>query len=389
MIHMPNIFIEQKAIEQAVALMNSDSSNYKKLYLLPDAHYCEGLAPVGTALYYKDRFDTNIVSADIGCGVGVFRLGDINLEAISLLSTWIDQRFIDDGLEYKYKEEVEALLSACTYNCFTREELKSIFLESYGTIGKGNYFIELSRYYEDIKGKDDYYLVIHSGSRTLGGKALKKLDKIALEEYKKVRKLRIETKIKALKKKGKFKEISEAIKEPDLDKDILLSDFRFKYYRAFHNLACWFARQNRFYIAKKISEFLGSSNFFICTDTFHNYVDYDKKVVHKGSIGVNSLQTVAIPLNMRDGTILAITNHNPKEWNYNLPHGAGRVKSRKEALETITEEEYLKEIEGITTNGVHIDESPSVYKDGEQIYNILKDVLHQIKILKPIYSYKE
>ena len=389
MIHMPNIFIEQKAIEQAVALMNSDPSNYKKLYLLPDAHYCEGLAPVGTALYYKDRFDPNIVSADIGCGVGVFRLGDINLEAISLLSIWIKQKFIDDNLEYKYKEEVETLLSACTYNCFTREELKSIFLESYGTIGKGNHFIELSRYYEDIKEKDDYYLVIHSGSRTLGGKALKKLDKIALEEYKKLRKLRIETKIKALKKKGKFKEISKAIKEPDLDKDILISEFRFKYYKTFHDLACWFARQNRFYIAKKISEFLCSSDFFVYTDTFHNYVDYYKKVVHKGSIGVNSLQTVAIPLNMRDGTILAITNYNPKEWDYNLPHGAGRVKSRKEALETITEEEYLKEVEGITTNGLHIDESPSVYKDGRQIYDILEDKLSQIKVLKPIYSYKE
>ena len=389
MIHMPNIFIEQKTIEQAIALMNSDPSNYKQLYLLPDAHYCEGLAPVGTALYYKDRFDPNIVSADIGCGVGVFRLENINLEAISLLSIWIEQKFIDSNLEYKYKEEVEALLSACTYNCFTREELKSIFLESYGTIGKGNHFIELSRYYEDIKGKDGYYLVIHSGSRTLGGKALKKLDKIALEEYKKLRKLRIETKIKALKKKGKFKEISEVIKEPDLDKDILISEFRFKYYRAFHNLACWFARQNRFYIAKKISEFLGSSNFFICTDTFHNYVDYDKKVVHKGSIGVNSLQTVAIPLNMRDGTILGRVNGNVSEWGYNLPHGSGRKLSRKEAKNTISEEQYLQETRDIITEGIHIDESPSSYKDSDYIINILKDKLDDIKIIKPIYSYKE
>lgn len=323
MVHISNIYIEQKAIEQALTLMASDPSNYKKLYLLPDAHYCEGLAPVGTSLYYKDRFDPSIVSADIGCGVGVFKLGDIKLENIEFLNTWIKQRFIDIGLEYKYKEEVEALLSACTYDCFTKEELKSIFLESYGTIGKGNHFIELSKYYEDSKGKDDYYLVVHSGSRTLGGKILKKLDKIALEEYKKARKIRIVNKIRALKEEGRFTEISKTNKEPDLDKDTLISEFRFKYYRAFHDLACWYARQNRFYIAKKISEFLCSSDFFVCTDTFHNYVDYDMQVVYKGSIGVNNFQTVAIPLNMRDGTILAITNDNLKEWGYNLPHGAG------------------------------------------------------------------
>ena len=389
MIHIPSIYIEQKAIEQAVALINSDPSNYKELYLLPDAHYCEGLAPVGTALYYKDGFDPNIVSADIGCGVGVFRLGNIKLENIEFLNTWIKHGFIDSGLEYKYKEEVEALLSACGYNCFTREELKSIFLESYGTIGKGNHFIELSKYYEDFKEEDDYYLVIHSGSRTLGGKILKKLDKIALEEYKKIRKIEIRSKIRALKEEGRFTEISEAIKGINLDREGIITKYKFYYYKKFHDLACWFARQNRFYIAKKISEFLCSSNFFVCTDTFHNYVDYNKKVVHKGSVGVDSGQTVAIPLNMRDGTILAITNYNLKEWDYNLPHGAGRIKSRKEALETISEEEYLKEVKGVTTNGIHIDESPSVYKDSTQIYDLLKDKLFRIKILKPVYSYKE
>ena len=43
-------------------------------------------------------------------------------------------------------------------------------------------------------------------------------------------------------------------------------------------------------------------------------------------------EKVLIPINMRDGSIIAIGKGNP-DWNYSAPHGAGRIYSRRQAKE--------------------------------------------------------
>lgn len=386
MLHITSPSIENKAIDQAKEILKNES--YNSLFLLPDAHYCKGLAPVGTALSYIDKFDPQIVSADIGCGVAVFRLHSIELRNIPLLNDWIKSRFILTGLEYKHQERAANLLYDTHCDLFSREEIKKIYLESYGTLGGGNHFIELSEYYNPKTENTEYYLVIHSGSRSLGGEILKKLRKIATEEYKILKKKLVKQTVEELKSLGNTKGISEAIKEINLNEASTIKDLEFKYYKELHDFGCWFARRNRLHIAQMVAEMLSSPLTWI-SDTFHNYVDYSNKVVHKGSIGVKVSDIVAIPLNMRDGTILGKVKPSVDQWGYNLPHGAGRVKSRKEALETITEGDYLEETRSIITNGVHIDESPSVYKDSNYILKLLEDKLDNIKILKPIYSYKE
>lgn len=45
-------------------------------------------------------------------------------------------------------------------------------------------------------------------------------------------------------------------------------------------------------------------------------------------------KSVFIPINMRDGFVIARGKGNP-EWNYSAPHGAGRLMSRAKAKETI------------------------------------------------------
>lgn len=390
MIYLTSTYIEDKALDQAFKLMQTNSYNYEDLFLLPDAHYCNGLAPVGTALFYKDQFDYNIVSADIGCGVAVYKLSNINTEHLHLLSYFIKNKFLILTPEGKERKRVLNLLDSYPYSTYFKfEELRDIFYKSYGTLGGGNHFIELSKCYNDRTGEREYYIVIHCGSRTLGGESLKKIQALAKERTKEIKKIGIKIATERLKKIGAVESIPNAIKDFNNKESEYVFDISSSIYENFHTLCCWFARKNREFLAKKVAEFLCSTSCELITDTIHNYVDYDRQIVHKGSIGVNRGDIVAIPLNMRDGTILGRVNANVSEWGYNLPHGAGRKLSRKEAKNTISEEQYLQETKDIITEGIHIDESPSSYKDSDYIINILKDKLDDIKIIKPIYSYKE
>lgn len=60
--------------------------------------------------------------------------------------------------------------------------------------------------------------------------------------------------------------------------------------------------------------------------TVHNYIDVDEMILRKGAIAAHAGETVLIPLNMRDGSIIAKGRGN-EAWNNSAPHGAGRVMS--------------------------------------------------------------
>lgn len=62
----------------------------------------------------------------------------------------------------------------------------------------------------------------------------------------------------------------------------------------------------------------------IAFHTIHNYIDTKEMILRKGSIAAHKGEKVLIPINMRDGSVLAVGKGNP-EWNYSAPHGAGRI----------------------------------------------------------------
>ena len=73
--------------------------------------------------------------------------------------------------------------------------------------------------------------------------------------------------------------------------------------------------------------------------TIHNYIDTDEMILRKGAIAAHAGEKVLIPINMRDGSVLAVGKGNA-EWNYSAPHGAGRIMSRRTAKEQLSLEEY-------------------------------------------------
>jgi RNA-splicing ligase RtcB len=99
---------------------------------------------------------------------------------------------------------------------------------------------------------------------------------------------------------------------------------------------------------------------------------------------------VIIPLNMRDGSILAIGKGN-EDWNFSGPHGAGRLMSRSAAKESISMKDFRASMEGIYTTSVNkntLDESPMAYKNANEIVEAIRDTVDVIEVIKPIYNFK-
>ena len=75
-------------------------------------------------------------------------------------------------------------------------------------------------------------------------------------------------------------------------------------------------------------------------------------ILRKGAIAAHDGEKVLIPINMRDGSVLAVGKGNP-EWNFSAPHGAGRIMSRTRAKENLSMEEYKETMKGVYTTSIN------------------------------------
>ena len=124
--------------------------------------------------------------------------------------------------------------------------------------------------------------------------------------------------------------------------------------------------------------------------TVHNYIDTEERILRKGAIAAHKGEMVLIPINMRDGSVLAVGKGNP-EWNYSAPHGAGRILSRTAAKEQLDVEEYRREMAGVYSTSVGeatLDEAPMAYKSVADIIDVIAESVDVIEVLKPIYNFK-
>ena len=280
--------------------------------------------------------------------------------------------------------------------CF-RELKDSKRLErSLGTLGGGNHFIEV-----DKASDGTNYLIIHSGSRNLGKQVAEIYQKVAVnlsrgyEDYIAKR----DEIIRTYKEQGRKSEIQAALKNlhwqvyesaTPIPEDLcyLYGTFLEDY---LHDVVICqaFARRNREKMAEIILErtgMMGSEAFH----TIHNYIDTDEMILRKGAIAAHNGEKVLIPINMRDGSVLAIGKGNP-DWNYSAPHGAGRIMSRTKAKETLSIEEYKAQMAGIYSTSVNeatIDEAPMAYKSLEDIIDVIRESVDVIEVMKPIYNFK-
>ena len=220
-------------------------------------------------------------------------------------------------------------------------------VHSIGSLGGGNHFIEV-----DQAGDGRLFLVIHSGSRHLGTEVADYYQNEGRRALWGGARHQIQETIAQLKAEGRFQEIQKTItalkKERVLDipKDLAYVEGKlFDDYIHDMKLTQRFAVLNR----KAMADIIVSGMGFTITDEFttiHNYIDTDAMILRKGSVSAKAGEKLLIPINMRDGSLICIGKGN-EEWNCSAPHGAGRLMSRRAALNTLSMETFRSEMEGI------------------------------------------
>lgn len=379
--------IEDEAIEQIRRMCDYEFTAGSRIRIMPDVHAGKGCT-IGTTMTVKDKAVPNIVGVDIGCGMYTVNLGqvEINMEQMDGAA-----HFIPSGLNvWEGRKRFDLLDLRCYRGLKDARRLE----RSMGTLGGGNHFIEIDQAADGTK-----YLVIHSGSRNLGKQVAEFYQRLAIdlskgkEEYF----ARRDALIAEYKAAGRRKEIEKALKElrwkehePTIPEDLCFVYGQYlEDYLHDVELCQRFARRSRELMAEIILQRLGIEAVD-AFHTIHNYIDTDEMILRKGAIAAHKGEKVLIPINMRDGSVLAIGKGNP-DWNYSAPHGAGRIMSRTAAKENLDLDEYRREMAGIYTTSVNeatLDEAPMAYKSLSDIIDVIQESVDVIEVLKPIYNFK-
>ena len=382
--------VENEAIEQIRRMCDHEFTAGSRIRIMPDVHSGAGCT-IGTTMTIVDKVVPNIVGVDIGCGMYTVELGQVE----------IDFERVDEAAHYipsgkNVWEGRQERFDLTELRCYRSLKDTKRLERSLGTLGGGNHFIEI-----DVAADGTKYLVIHSGSRNLGLQVANHYQQLAVdlnlgkEEFFAAR----EELIRTYKEQGRRKEIQKELhamekafqlKEPTIPADLcyLYGSFMEDY---LHDVEICqrFARRSREKMAEIILQRTGmeaKSAFH----TIHNYINVDERILRKGAIAAHEGELVLIPINMRDGSVLARGRGNA-EWNYSAPHGAGRLMSRAKARETLDLDAYRATMAGVYTTSVNertIDEAPMAYKSLEDIIDVIRDSVDVIEILKPIYNFK-
>lgn len=143
-------------------------------------------------------------------------------------------------------------------------------------------------------------------------------------------------------------------------------------------------------MANTIIKTLGDIEILEQFSSIHNYIDVKNKILRKGAISAYKNQKLIIPINMRDGSLICLGKGN-EEWNCTAPHGAGRLISRSDAKNTLSVDDYKKDMNGIFSTCVGkstIDECPRAYKSIDYIIRNVENFVDIVEVIKPIYNFK-
>lgn len=419
--------VDDVTISQIMELCNQEWAKDCNIAIMPDTHAGAGCT-IGTTMTIKDKVCPNLVGVDISCGMLTVELPD-EIKEIDLKQ--LDD-FINNNIPSGFNVNEVIMYNPTKENlyledlkCFDNLKNVEFLKKSVGSLGSGNHFVELD---QDEDGK--LYLVIHSGSRNLGKQVAEYYQELANQDCNRHKVIKLQKQkdlINILKRQGRHQEIQKALEkfnqkyqeEFKIKKELCyLEGEHLKDYLHDMGICQKYASLSRKIMAKNILNHLfevaypdkryqRELNFegqditfkykypdfkiqFKMFETIHNYIDLEHMILRKGAISAQMDEIVLIPINMRDGAIIARGKGNP-EYNYSGPHGAGRLMSRGEAKEKVSIEEFQDSMKGIYSTSVMestIDESPMAYKPIEEIIENIQDTVEIVKIIKPIYNFK-
>lgn len=380
--------IDEKCVKQAENLARLPFV-YKWISLMPDTHAGKGM-PIGGVIACDGVVIPNAVGVDIGCGMAFVQT---NVPAALLRETVTGSgsliqaicgdilRNIPTGFNHFKKPQPSAVLDRAKQQGekyeFDKELLPQID-EGYfqvGTLGGGNHFIELQ---EDENGMCG--IMLHSGSRHFGNVVGQYFNKIA----------------RALNEKW------HSSVDPEWNLPFLPADAdEGKRYLEWMTLSMDFAYENRAVMLERVKETFTKYVFKYCgvepkysdeINCHHNYAalenHFGKNVyVHrKGAICAREGLPAVIPGAMGSYSYIVRGKGDPESF-MSSSHGAGRLYSRKAAVENFAVEKVmcdLKEQNVVLAKHNKSDvaeESRFAYKDICQVMENQSDLTEPVKKL--------
>jgi tRNA-splicing ligase RtcB (3'-phosphate/5'-hydroxy nucleic acid ligase) len=367
--------VDQESHRQIQEFCNQEIFSGTKIRIMPDVHAGKGCV-IGYTANLGDKVVPNLIGLDIGCGILATRLGRLDIKYDKL------DKFIHQSIPHGFKRNktsdpgeypenfIENLRSTCD---FLRIEFMD-HLKGIGSLGGGNHFIEIA-----VDSNKEKWLLIHSGSRNFGLQVATWHQEHAIRECK----------IQNIEIPRHF-----AYLEGDASED---------YFRDM-KVAQEYAHLNRREMARRILRHLGLTGLRLQIsepvqkalsledqfETVHNYINFKDGIIRKGAVSAQSGEKLLIPLNMRDGSLIARGKGN-SEWNYSAPHGAGRRLSRNQARKQLDMEDFKRAMKNVWTSTVSnktLDEAPKAYKPKGEILRYISETVDIEESLQPLYNFK-
>lgn len=335
---------------------------------MPDVHMAQGVA-VGTVFATERTVVPGALGGDLGCGVSAHRfpfpaasLGRADLER--LLSSIARRVPVGDAVHRGAGLPLPPGLQAASLSTHRlQKDWERLAPRHLATLGGGNHFLEMDR-----DGGGDLWLLIHSGSRGVGGA-------IAAHHLR----------VAAAKGEGSLPGLSTDSPEGAA----CLADIEW---------ACRFAKANREVLAARavevLAEVLGCEpEPGASVDVHHNHVAEETHegrvlLVHrKGAVGLEAGQRGLIPGSMGTASYVVEGRGEPRSFR-SCSHGAGRVLTRSEARARIRPAVLEHAMRRVVFDRGRVEslveEAPEAYRDIAEVLEDEADLVTPVLRLTPI-----
>lgn len=391
--HVP---VESGAIDQLRSITKLPFV-FKHVAAMPDVHIGTG-STVGTVLATHGTVIPAAVGVDIGCGMIACR---ISLKADDLpdnlhrLRTEIEmmvpvgfdehttERLNSKGhqntrtvINNQFKNLKKGLADIVAKHPAIDKMVKDAEKKAHtqlGSLGGGNHFIELC-----LDENNDVWIMLHSGSRGIGNAIGRYFIELAQKDM-------------------------EAQKIILPNKDLAYLQEGSQYYNDYVEAVSWaqnYAKRNRDAMLELVitamTRFLPT--FKVTKEAInchHNYISEethfgeDVIITRKGAVSAQIGEFGIIPGSMGAKSFIVEGLGNAESF-CSCSHGAGRTMSRSAAKKKITVDDHIKATEGVECRKDEgmVDESPSAYKDIDNVMLSQTDLVRVVHTLKQVLCVK-
>ena len=251
-----------------------------------------------------------------------------------------------------------------------------------GTLGSGNHFIELL-----VGPEDDVWVMLHSGSRGVGGAICNNFHRMALAHC---------------------EAEGHRVPDPGLAWLPVAGEGRWpdvgRCYERALRAGLSYAEHNRRHMLEQVAaiverRFPDSFGWDEIVNIHHNdatlerHFDEEVWVHRKGAVKASPGTTTITPGSMGTATYLGVGLGNADSFE-SCSHGAGRTRSRGKARQELSLQRELQTVAAAggkvfaTSKEAVLDEMPGAYKDLEEVMACQSDLVEAVRRLTPLGTYK-